>query len=34
MLHALGSENCTIKGNLRLPDVALSTVKDDAMVFC
>ena len=29
--HALGSENCTIKGNLRLPDMALSAVEDDAM---
>ena len=30
-LHALGSENCGIEDNLRLPDVALSTVEDDAM---
>ena len=32
-LHALGSENCTIEGSLRLPDVALSTIEDNAMFF-
>ena len=31
--HALGSENYTIEGNLRLPDPTLGTVEDDAM-FC
>ena len=31
--HALGSEHCTIEGNLRLPDVTLSTVEDNAMFF-
>ena len=31
--HALGSKCCTIKGNLRLPDVTLSSVEDNAMVF-
>ena len=30
--HALGNENCAIKGNLRLLDMALSTVEDDTMV--
>ena len=29
--HAPGSEDCTIKGNLRLPALALSIVKDVAM---
>ena len=32
-LHALGSEDFTIKDNLRLPDVALNTVEDDAVVL-
>ena len=32
-LHALGSKHCTIEGNLRLPDLALCTVEDNAM-FC
>ena len=32
-LNALGSEKCTIKGSLRLPDATLTTVEDDAMVF-
>ena len=32
-LHALGSEICTIEGNLKLPDVALSTIEDNAMFF-
>ena len=31
--HALCSESCTIKGNLKLPDVTLSAVEDDAMVL-
>ena len=31
--HALGSEHCTIEGNLMLPDLTLGTVEDDAM-FC
>ena len=29
--HALGSENCTIEGNLGLPDAGLSAIDDDAM---
>ena len=32
-LHALGSDNCAIEGNLRLPDVALCAVEDNAMFF-
>ena len=32
-LYALGSENSAIKGNLRLPDVALCAVEDDTMVL-
>ena len=31
--HALGSKNCTIKGNLRLPDLAFFVVEDDTMVL-
>ena len=27
----LGTSNCIIKGNVRLPDAALSTVEDDSM---
>ena len=32
-LHSLGSENCTIEGNLRLSDVVLSAVEDNAVFF-
>ena len=31
--HALGSEHCTIEGNLRMPDVTLCAVEDNAMFF-
>ena len=31
--HAMGSEHCTIEGNLRLPDATLSAVEDNTMFF-
>ena len=31
--HALDSEHCAIEGNLRPPNVTLSAVKDNAMIF-
>ena len=31
--HALDSEDCAIKGNLRLPDVTLNAVEDNNMVL-
>ena len=31
--HALGSEHWAIEGNLSLPDVTLSAVEDNSMLF-
>ena len=31
--HVLGSEDCTIEGNLRLHDVALIAAEDNTMVL-
>ena len=32
-LHALGSEHCVIEGNLRLPDLTLGAVEENAVFF-
>ena len=29
--HALGSEHCTIEGNLMLPDATLGAIEDNAV---
>ena len=33
LLHALGHKHCAIEGNLRLPDLTLSAVEDNAMLM-